>query len=359
MSTWKKVMICALCLLSAAALVFTGLVCHVYYEKKHPYYQYVPSPMRLSDHIVMEYVKGYDAYRVRLKDMRTGKYTTPQLQHVFLTQYNDHDSLAVYRSLDYERGYVNIYTGKIVIPAKYNRAWNFSEGIAGVYKDGLVSFINSSGEPAFEKTFPIRYYDDYSEIAFIFHNGLCVMRTMDNKWGLINTQGEWAVEPVYNTIDAPYFGYRRVFNGNKYGLLDAYGKMALPVEYDDIRRASDGNGWVLVKDGLAKEVDFQLRVTIPFVYDELHILSSIDDYREEGYYEPDDYRQAHPEDPQFYRFDIGMNSGVIDAQGHVIIPAIFYNVRIVNDEFFEVEATSGGERFLYNTKGQYVGKSGI
>ena len=342
----KKVLIVALCVLSVAVLVFVGLLTKVYYDKTHPYYSYVPAPIRLSDNILMEYIKGYEYNKVRLKDMRTGKYTTPELQHVFITGYNSKDSLAVFRSLDYERGYLNIYTGKIVIPAQYSRAWNFSEGIAAVYKDGQVSFIHSSGEPAFSATFPIRYDDDYSEIAFQFHNGLCVMRTMDNKWGLINTQGKWVIEPKFNSIDAPYHGYRRAFDGRYYGLIARDGSFALPMTYDDIYRASDGKGWVLVKDGFAKEVDFHLQVLVPFLHDGIYPLSYV-----HSYFDQED------SEPLFFRYDVGSKSGVIDANGHVIIPAVYYFVRIVNDHLFEVEVTSGGERLLFNTKGQYVGKS--
>ena len=54
------------------------------------------------------------------------------------------------------------------------------------------------------------------------------MRTMDNKWGLINAQGEWVVEQVYNSIDAPKNGYRIVMKGDQYGLLTMDGQTVLP-----------------------------------------------------------------------------------------------------------------------------------
>jgi hypothetical protein len=175
---------------------------------------------------------------------------------------------------------------------------------------------------------------------------------MDNKWGLIDKQGEWIIEPLYSTIDAPYHGFRRACDGLHYGLLTNDGTPALPFEYDDIRRASDGRGWILVKDGLAKEVDFQFQVLVPFMHDGLHYLSYIDSY---GGYE----EESEPVQPRYYRFDIGSNSGVVDAKGKVIIPAIYYNVRMVNEHLFEVEVTYDGERILMDTKGRYVDVAGI
>jgi hypothetical protein len=357
-STWKKVLIIGLCVLGAAGLTYGVLCCQIYYDKYHRFKYYEHWSDQVSPYIMMDH--GYRAGEnfVQLRDIRTGEYTTPRLEHVFLNEYDVEDSLVVFRTHDRLRGYVNLNTGRIIIPAQYKRAWNFSEGVAAVYKDGFVSFINEDGTLAFPKTFPIRYDDGYSEISFQFHDGLCVMRTMSNKWGLINMQGEWVVEPVYNSMDAPYHGCRCVCNGVRYGLIYSDGPVALPMDYDAIRRASDGRGWILVKDGIAQEVDFQFNVLIPFVHDGIHTLSYVDDYRSRYYDEDAEQPQTQPE-PRFFRFDIGQNSGVIDAKGHIIIPARYYNVRIVNDDLFEVEMTYDGERLLYDTKGRYVGKSGV
>jgi len=353
MKTWKKILIIALCVLALAAAVIAGLCAYVYYEKYHNVTYWEPQQSRyISSNILMEYgFHGQEGF-VRLKDVRTGKFTTPELQHIFTNEYNTEDSLVVFRTFDRLRGYLNIHTGKIVIPARYNRAWNFSEGIAGVFKDGVVSFINADGELAFNNTFPLYYYDDYSEIAFQFHQGLCVMRTLENKWGLINTRGEWVVEPVYNSIDAPNFGYRRVTDGNKYGLLTLDGKVALPLEYDNIRLASDDCGFILIKDGIAKEVDEDLQMTVPFVYDNL---SAITDGTSD--YEYNDASNTQP--VKYWRYDIGEKSGVIDSKGNVIIPAIYHDVSLINDKWFEIEITQWGERFLVDEKGQHINKSGF
>ena len=357
--TWKKVLIIALCLLGSAALILVGLMCKAYYDKNYKVTYWETWTTYVSPNIVMEHGhKGINRFE-QLKDIRTGKYTTPRFNHIFINLYNHSDSLVVFRTFDNLRGYLNTHTGKIIIPAQYQRAWNFSEGIAAVYDEGLVSFINASGEPAFSSTFPLHYGLNFDDIAFQFHDGLCVMLTMDGKWGLINTQGEWVVNPIYNAMDAPYHGYRRVYDGDHYGLLTNDGSLALPVVYDDIHRELAGNGWILVKDGLACQVDFELQVTVPFVHDGIHTLSYIDSYDTNEYYDEasGEYKTRKLTEPRFFRFDIGCNSGVIDANGKVIIPALYYNVYIVNDRLFEVEVTSSGERLLYDTKGQYVGKS--
>ncbi len=352
-SPWKKVLVVGLCVLATATLVFVCLMAQIYYDKFHKCYYREDIPRPISENILMVYgKKGYVDF-VRLQDARTGKYITPKLQHIFVNDFTTDDSLVVFRTFDRLRGYLNVNTGEIIIPAQYNRAWNFSEGIAAVLKDGAISFINADGKQAFDAVFPIYYQDDYNDIAPQFHNGRCVMRSTENKWGLINTSGEWVVEPVYTSIYAPKHGYRIVTDGSKYGLMSESGKIALPLDYDFIRPASDHAGFVLAKDGFAKEVDVNLNVTIPFIYDGLYLLDYVDLYRSRISQENGTSRIVVP---KYWRYDVGEGSGVIDNQGNVIIPAKYYMVRIVDDTLFEVEVTGGGDRLLFNNKGQYVGK---
>ena len=355
MKKWKKIMIVGLCLFAAAALVFVGLLCQVYYDKYHRVDYWESWSEQISPNILLTHgYVGMEKFE-QLKDLRTGKHTTPRLNHVFVNEDSTNDSLVVFRTKDHLRGYLNINTGKIIIPAQYQRAWNFSEGVAAVYKEGVVSFIGENGEPAFPGTFPIRYNLNYDDIAFQFHEGLCVMRTMEGKWGLIDKQGEWVVEPVYTSIDAPVYGYRRMTDGNKCGLMTVSGKIALPAEYDEIRAASDQRGFILAKDGTAKEVDTQFNTLVPFVYDGLYKLAYIQDYRSDDYYDEDG--NHHVETPKFWRYDIGTKSGVMDATGKVIIPAIYYMVYLVDDHLFQVEVECGGERILFDHQGRYVGKA--
>lgn len=354
MSPWKKVLIVGLCVFATAALVFVCLMAYFYYDRFHKSSHWEDLARPISKNILMVPGKKGNKDFVRLQDVRTGKYTTPKLQHIFVNNFATEDSLVVFRTFDRLRGYLNINTGEIIIPAQYNRAWNFSEGVAAVLKDGVISFIKADGKPAFDAVFPIYYQDDFNEIAPQFHNGLCVMRSAENKWGLINTRGEWVVEPVYASIYVLSHGYRIVTDGSKYGLISESGEIALPLEYDFIRPASDQAGFVLAKDGFAEEVDVNLNVTIPFIYDGLYLMDYVDLYRSNIFQENGTSRFIVP---KYWRYDVGAGSGVIDNEGNVIVPAKYYMVRIVDDTLFEVEVTCGGDRILFNNKGQYVGKS--
>lgn len=354
--TWKRVLIASFALV-AFGIAMIGIVVgceYIRYRCKNNY-PYYCLEKRVSEHITMVHGDRAGYSFCRLKDTRTGKFTTPKLNHVFLNEYTD-DSLVVFRSYDREkRGYINIHTGRIVIPAQYDRAWNFSEGLAAIIKEGELSFINEHGEQAIPTTFPFPFDDSHADYAFQFHNGLCVMITWDHKWGLINTHGEWVVEPIYTEINKPRFGYRIVSDGNHYALLTVSGQTVLPLEYDIIRLSSDNQGFFIAKDGYAKVIDRNLNTIVPFAHDGLYQLTYIHEYRSNDEY--DENGNVKPVTPQFWRYDVGPNSGVLDRHGNVIIPAKYYMVRMVDEELFEVEVSSGGDRILFDHKGRYVGKS--
>ena len=352
--TWKRILVASFALV-AFGIAITGIIAGCEYLRYRTRGDYYGLEKSVSENITMVHGDKAGYFFCQLKDKRTGEFTTPLLNHVYLNEYAD-DSLVVFRSYDREkRGFVNIKTGRIVIPAQYDRAWNFSEGLAAVIKNGEISFINEQGERAFDTTFPIRFDDDYSHHAYQFHHGLCVMVTWDKKWGLINTRGEWVVEPIYMEIQRPYFGYRIVSDGDHYGLLTVSGQTALPTEYDIIRLASHDRGFFIAKDGYAKIVDQELKTIVPFAHDGLYQLTYIHEYRSIEEY--DENGNLKPFTPQYWRYDIGANSGVMDRNGHVIIPAKYFMVRMVDENLFEVEVSADGDRILFDRKGQCIGKA--
>lgn len=57
------------------------------------------------------------------------------------------DSLASYQSLDGKWGFIEMNSGKIIIPAAYEKIWDFNEGLAAVADaDHKVGFIDRTGE---------------------------------------------------------------------------------------------------------------------------------------------------------------------------------------------------------------------
>lgn len=138
-----------------------------------------------------------DDGNITIKNTQTGEVTAEKIKFDW-TSSSPNDSLGVFCT-DKKRGYYNSYTGKIVIPAQYRRAWVFSEGLAAVQKNGMIGFINRKGEVVI----PFRYpYHGNPLSSFVFEDGHCIVADTTGKCGVINRKGEWIIQPKYDNIDA-------------------------------------------------------------------------------------------------------------------------------------------------------------
>ncbi|MDR1565208.1 MAG: WG repeat-containing protein [Oscillospiraceae bacterium] len=83
-------------------------------------------------------------------------------------------------------GFINA-EGKLVIEPKYGDAGDFYEGYAPVLDGDSMYFIDKEGKRAWGKR--------YTQAAN-FNTGLAIV-TVEGKYGVINTKGEYVIEPTY------------------------------------------------------------------------------------------------------------------------------------------------------------------
>ncbi len=133
--------------------------------------------------------------KVTIMNTSTGKYTIKDVK-LDWTASSCNDSLGVFCS-DGQRGYYNMYTGEIAVPAQYRRAWVFSEGLAGVQKNGNIGFINHNGDVVIDFKYP---YHGKPLSSFIFEDGHCTVADTTGKVGVIDRVGNWLIFPEFDDI---------------------------------------------------------------------------------------------------------------------------------------------------------------
>ena len=89
------------------------------------------------------------------------------------------DSIGIFEK-EGKRGFYNLNTNKVLVPANYTHAWFFSEGLAAVEKDGKIGFINMKGKLVIPHKF-IHRTNDHPDIAF--SNGMCVIANGNGQFG--------------------------------------------------------------------------------------------------------------------------------------------------------------------------------
>lgn len=107
------------------------------------------------------------------------------------------DSIGIFEK-EGKRGFYNLNTNKVLVPATYTHAWFFSEGLAAVEKDGKIGFINMKGAVVIPHQF-VHRTNDHPNIAF--EDGRCVMANGNGQMGVIDRKGEWVVKPQYEKVD--------------------------------------------------------------------------------------------------------------------------------------------------------------
>lgn len=108
------------------------------------------------------------------------------------------DSLILYRNAKGKYGFMYAPVAWYRIPAMYDRAWPYSEGVAAVMKDKRVHFIDTYGKPAVGG-FSFPWNGHYVDRP-VFRNGVCAAANENRLCGAINHDGQWVIDPRYKDV---------------------------------------------------------------------------------------------------------------------------------------------------------------
>ena len=147
-------------------------------------------------------------------------------------------------------GYIDS-TGRVVIPLHFAHASSFSEGLAlvyttlginllgeveGVWLFGRAGYVDHSGKFVIEPRF-VEAAGDFSQGLAAFKPGASSWGT--SKWGYLDRAGKWAIKPQFDIAGrfsegmAPVAVYLdKKSNREKWGYIDESGKLQIPAQFD-------------------------------------------------------------------------------------------------------------------------------
>ena len=298
----------------------------------------------LSPDVVM---RVYRNNTVRLWDKANGRYTTEKLRWVSGEPCAG-DSLTVFCDLEGWRGFVNVKTGNIVIPAQYRKAWNFSEGVAAVLgEDDKVGFIDKDNQLVIDYIIPYQKGEDY-----IFKDGYCSVmhhEEMHDRCALYRKDGSLALEWNYIEIEGSECGYRIVRDSTGCWLLDPYLRKVFPQAYDTMK-FSGHNSVYATKNHIKQLIAYDGTVIEPFVIDGCtSTYYCIDDFEGDGF--------TIEEEKEIMVYFMDKRVGLMDAiTGKIITPARYLSIRQISPELFLAKIGDlDGESVLLDKKGRVVG----
>ncbi len=168
-------------------------------------------------------------------------------------------------------GYIDS-TGHIVIPLQFVHADPFSEGLALVYttwgmnilgaEEGYTFFVRA-GYIDHSGKFAIK--PRYVENAASFSQGLAAFQAAANygngkaKWGYLDKTGKWAIKPQFDIAGdfseelAPVaIFFDKESRREKWGYIDRSGKLQIQAQFDDARVFTQGIARVFLAEKNAK-----------------------------------------------------------------------------------------------------------
>ena len=277
--------------------------------KKEEALEIVDEGLLLNDDLVA--VRS-DEGTVSIKNTTTGKITIKDIK-LDWTFRSRNDSLAVFCS-ENKRGYYNMYTGEIAIPAQYRRAWIFEEGLAAVQKNGNIGFINHKGETVIDFKFP---FHGNPLSNFVFDDGHCVVADTTGKCGVIDRRGKWLIHPEYDNISA----YK---------------------EYA-----------IVTKAGVTKQVSYDGRVINSFVLDDIKELV----YKEKERFENREGELEYVEvrvKTGLFAYCVGGRYGMMDKNCHRLTEPLYKSITAVSDNMFRATLLDHYSEVILNAKGEVM-----
>jgi len=184
-----------------------------------------------------------------------GKEIIPISYHWIYTDEID-DNILIVAELNGKEGYINT-KNEWVIPPTYRDAFAFRQGLAKVMEVRDYIYINLKGEPVIQD-FDADVIEPSDNTYIVGVRKKCKYMVYDLNGNLLDTYDLLRK----NLSDDAIFAVKK---GGKWGYIDGYGKVIIPLEYEEVGNFSEGLAAVR-KDGKWGYINLKNEVVIPFEF---------------------------------------------------------------------------------------------
>lgn len=118
--------------------------------------------------------------------------------------------------------------------------WPVRDGMIFARSQQGAAVYTPQGEKLFEIDGTQTFAGDEETYRVFFDGLLCLEK--DDKWGAVNTKGEWVIEPQFDDLDRFENGLARATVGEYYGYIDAEGEWVIEPQFmnDNYYHFSEG-----------------------------------------------------------------------------------------------------------------------
>jgi len=151
----------------------------------------------------------------------------------------------------------------------------------------------------------------------------------DNKWGLIDSDGEVVVSAKYDAIgEFKHFGFAVMIREGGVGILNKKGAEVLPPKFQDLKILGS-NLVAVMENGFWRVINFQEDTILEKGYEEVKVW-----------------------DDQYLTFSIDQKWGIVNATGQALSAVAYDDIKLVKNHYFEVKKDK--KTGLISDEGQMV-----
>ena len=277
--------------------------------------------LRIKDRYNNKWVTG----RLTSVDRKYGK---DSLIRIATTNLWDNDKLY---------GYWDIRSGEVAIEPIFNEAGVFSEGLACIAKGEQLGLIDTSGQFVIRFTERVGYIDDMAiENGFMIAQG---KQTEQNYgWGVMNTKGEWVLEPKYDHIEKTSLGMYIVGTEFYEGLWSVEKGWIVEPKCFEITPYNIDEGFHIFCEDRSYVIDADGKIINPFVFNYWESLT----YQNCG----DNSESSRASDYVLFGLDEKCVGVYNIRTNKVILPAKYTSICMASKDVFIVEENLGLEYFV-------------
>jgi hypothetical protein len=262
-------------------------------------------------------------------------------------------------------GYLDL-AGNIVIQPEYERATDFSEGLAAVQLAGKWGYIDKFGKHVID----FDYYSAAEAFEMRFSDGLAAAmlltpadRRFYGKYGYIERTGKFVIQPQFDAAFPFSDGMARIsvdgrIGKRRYGFISRQGKMVIAPQYPAAGDFSEGIAFVQVRIGDREKVgyiDKAGKFVIPAQFDGVYEkVANAEDLQDLNFYKLNGKERDFSEGYAAVR--IGENWGYINREGKIVIQPQYHYAGRFREGLAPVAVRRGKKRIygFIDTSGRLV-----
>ena len=244
------------------------------------------------------------------------------------------DTIAILAK-NHRRAFINLNNAQLITPLDFERAWEFTCDRGIMSRHDSLFIFRRDGSQVNETGIKTR-----NQYEYLYNNNHLVLNVDYEHVGLLDTAGQWVLEPVYSMIEKSYD--KRLYNtklGDECIVYDYAMQPVLKGAYKAIEIDWSEGIIATEHNGIQHLFDYNGKLVYQVIYKSIEELS-YNTHRKDA-----DDRDIYEETDCYIYVDYNDKRGLMDKHYHVLTPPLFHSIEAQTKHVFFASFGEYSDRF--------------